>query len=65
MSKSSFHLKAFQVVISNVKSTVIVFSMKLVKLPKPAFVSICNLLISQLCLFTRIKTLHALNSVPF
>lgn len=65
MSKNSFHLRTFQLMISNFQSTVTVFSVKLVKLPNPTFVSIWILLIPQLYLFTCLKTLHVLNSVSF
>lgn len=65
MSKTSFHLRTFELMISNFQSTVLVFSVKLVKLPNPAFVLIWILLISKVFLFTCLKTLHVLNSVSF
>lgn len=66
MSKKSFHLRRFQLVISSFQTTVIIFSAELMILPNPIFLSICMyLLIPQFYLFTCLKTRHVLNYVPF
>jgi len=51
--------------ISYFQSAVTVFSLKLVKLPNPVFVSVCVLLIPQFYLLTYLKTLYVLSSVSF
>jgi len=65
MINNSFYLRTFQLMISYFQSAVTVFSLKLVKLPNPVFVSVCVLLIPQFYLLTYLKTLYVLSSVSF